>query len=277
MNTVRKLGRLRSHPLVVFFLVGAVLFLIESLRRTDAPAPIVISEERIAGLERNLAKRFGRPPSQDEINAEIQYYLDEEVLYRRALELDLHRSDPVVRQRLAQSMGFILENEADFETPSDDELKTLFDERRQKTDRARIDFRHIFFSADRRGVDAKDDAQAALASLADGAEEGSLGDPFLTGRHFRAQSLVSISRQFGEQFSGKLAGAEPGHWAGPFASAYGQHLVFTEGWIFPQQAEFSAVREELSDDWRAKRRNSIRQEAIRELRRDYAVELTPQE
>ena len=49
---------------------------------------------------------------------------------------------------------------------------------------ARVSFRHVYFSRERRGAGAEAAAREALAALAKGTSDETMGDPFLHGFEF---------------------------------------------------------------------------------------------
>jgi peptidyl-prolyl cis-trans isomerase C len=98
----------------------------------------------------------------------------EEVLYREALALGLDKDDTIVRRRMAQKIQFLAEDAA--HEPTREELATWYQANRgQFALSSRVSFRHLYFSPDRRGARARDDAAAALTKLAGQSEDSSLG------------------------------------------------------------------------------------------------------
>ncbi len=89
-----------GHPLVHFFLAGAVLFAVDAwLRPPDA---VVVTAERRASLTAGV-------DDPAEVDAAVQRWIDEELLVREAKRLGLDRGDPVVRRRLVQKLRFLQE------------------------------------------------------------------------------------------------------------------------------------------------------------------------
>ena len=67
---------------------------------------IVVSEADIDRLAAGFSRTWHRPPAADELEAQIQDYIREEVLYRTALALGLDKDDTIIRRRLRQKMEF---------------------------------------------------------------------------------------------------------------------------------------------------------------------------
>ena len=66
--------------------------------------------------------QVGRPPSDEEIINIINNFVQEEILYREALLLNLDEEDRIIKRRLAQKITF-LKQETVPEDPSQEELK----------------------------------------------------------------------------------------------------------------------------------------------------------
>src|SRR5262249_16097071 len=110
--------------------------------------------------------RSGRPPTSEELAGLVEEHVKEEVLYREALALGLDKDDTIVRRRLAQKMEFLAEDVAALRDPSVDALKAWFAKHRPSSeDPVRVPFRHLYFSPDRSGPRAREDAERTMATL----------------------------------------------------------------------------------------------------------------
>src|SRR5439155_7405258 len=92
----RKVAR---EPLLHFLLAGLVLFgLAEHHRRAADQYRIVITPERIAGLENAYAGEFGSPPAPSMLPKLIDDYVASEVLFREATARGRDRDDEIIRR-----------------------------------------------------------------------------------------------------------------------------------------------------------------------------------
>src|SRR5262245_15982394 len=77
------------QPLFHFLLIGAALLAIDHYRRPQgarmSDSRIVVSNEVVEELRRDLSLRLGRPPRPDEESTEIERWISEEVVFRTAL------------------------------------------------------------------------------------------------------------------------------------------------------------------------------------------------
>ena len=110
-------GRRRGlwrEPLVQMVVLGVAIFAFDAWRRsgdTD-PQTIEVTDTVRQHVASELKVRLGRAPSDEELEAGVQRWIDREVLYREALALGLDRDDPVIRDRLVRKVEFIQQSVA---------------------------------------------------------------------------------------------------------------------------------------------------------------------
>ncbi len=182
---------------------------------------------------------------------------DVATLYARALELGLHRSDPVVRQVLIEKVRLVVSWSSP--TPTDAELAAWYERHQGEFGRAeRVTFRHVFFDRTRRGADgARQAAEDALRkAVGQGAEAQAAlgGDPFLLGKRLAGQSPADLEKLFGGVFPATLPTLPSGSWQGPLESAYGWHVVFLEQRIDPDVPPLADVRLRVEKQYENERR-----------------------
>ena len=88
---------------------------------------IYVSDNDIDFLVATWNDQMQRPPSEEELKTIIENFIQNEVLYREALKLNLDRGDIIVKRRLVQKLGFLKQEEG-VKIPNDNELKKYFDE-----------------------------------------------------------------------------------------------------------------------------------------------------
>lgn len=280
MNSIENTPRWWRDPLVHFLALGGVLFALDVARTSDAAgsgsaagAPIVVSAAHVAELETAL-QRTGEPTTPADLDAEIERFVDEEVMVREARQLGLDRGDMIIRRRLVQKMRFVIEDMAAAEPPTDAEMAVWLAANRARYRRpARYDIEHAFFSSERRGDRAVTDAAEALeAWRSAGTEPG--GDPFLGGRTLISRSDRHLRRGFGAAFADLAASAAaPDAWSGPVKTPFGQHLVRVTRVQPAVDPELAAVRARVRADIMDDRRRRASGRARAELRERYAVEI----
>ncbi|HEY5939024.1 MAG TPA: peptidyl-prolyl cis-trans isomerase [Kofleriaceae bacterium] len=275
------------EPLLHFVAIGAVLFAIDAWRSSDAPAqppappapateaappvargPIVVDADRRKRSAAQAEQQLGRPPTPAEIDAELERWIDEEVLFREAVARGLERDDPVIHQRIAARMSYVLEQAIIIPEPGDAELRPYFDKHRERwAVPSRIDFTHIFVADPADGARLDGFARA----IASGAPPDGLGDPFPGGRRYRGRKVADLAASFGDEFVAGLAAQPAGTWQRR-TSRHGLHLVRVDKVETARDADFAAARLDVRKAWLDERRASELAAAIRRLRGGWEVE-----
>jgi len=224
-------ARCLREPLLHFALLGGLIFAFSAWRdrgraEQNAAAHIEVTAGTIAWLREGYARQWNRAPDADELRGLVNDHLREEVLYREALAMGLDRDDSIVRRRMAQKMEFFTQDIAAAVEPDDAALRKFFEQNAARYAKAaRVSFRHVFFSKERRGAKLERDASEALAALAKGASDETMGDAFLREHEFMDASADDIAAAFGREFADKVTVMPEGEWRGPVVSSYGLHLV----------------------------------------------------
>jgi hypothetical protein len=271
---------LLRDPLLHFLLLGAGLFVLYRLVAGDevGPREIVVSARTVEGLADNWQRVWQRPPTQAELDRLVEDYVREEVLYREALAAGLDRDDTIVRRRLRQKMEFVSDDLAAQAAPTDSELQGYLDAHPDAFRRpAHVSFEHVYFSRDRRGERAGAEASAALAQLqAGGARESAmLGDSIALAASYQAIAVDELDRLFGDGFAAQLIDLPQGQWAGPAESSYGLHLVRVTAVVPGSLPPLADIRDEVTRDLLAKRRQQASDEFYRRLRAGYTITVEP--
>ncbi len=161
LSTVK---RWLSEPLLHFLLIGLVLFGVYAYTNRgrigiESPRQIVLSLDELRTMTAYFESQWHRPPTPQEFQAMVEDKIKEEVLYREGLVMGLDKGDTIVKRRMAQKVQFLAEDVAAAHEPSTAELKAWFEKNTEKFALpSRYSFRHVYFSPDKRGTNAHDDA-----------------------------------------------------------------------------------------------------------------------
>ncbi|MEH6586415.1 MAG: peptidyl-prolyl cis-trans isomerase [Halioglobus sp.] len=301
-----------NRPWVHFLVIGVGLFWAQGKIFPEPPVVIgPLSDARVEALQQQWVSTVGRPPSEQQIARMVVAELDRDMMFQRAVELDLHLYDPVVYQRLLRNMRFLglAEGKSDEESykqalemrlhlgdevvkrrliqiieqlmlannppsaASEAEILVEFEQRREELRRPpRYSIEHIYFNRER-------EAEADLA-IAQIGEQGlnpeqarQLSSPFLPGYRFNRQTPEQLARHFGAAFVMNMEEARPlaGQWLGPIRSTYGLHYVFVNELESSRDATVEEVRPLLSRDLESRARSAALQESTQRMREDYEV------
>jgi len=273
--------RLLREPLVHFLLLGAILFGVYALAapghdRIEQSKQIRLTIDDLSQLVLVFRSQWRRDPSPEELRSLIEDRVHEEVLYREAIALGIDKDDTIVKRRMAQKMQFLAEDIAAAREPTQKELVTWYETHRdQFASPPRISFRHLYFSPDRRGARAREDAAAALTGLAGKPEDSSLAatiaDSFMLQEYYRDRAPEFLGKEFGPNFALTVAKLSPGSWQGPVESGFGWHLVFIDALIPGRVPAFEEVEADVKTAWLAEQKAQASQKAYQDMRAKYTL------
>ena len=251
---MEKCSKLIREPLFQFILIGAAIYgayaLFGEPSQEEQDRTIVICVEQVNSLATGFAKRWNRPPTNEELLGLVREYLRETLLYREALAMGLDQDDHIIRRRLATKLEFLTNDLVKLTPPAEEVLERyLADNMDQFRPPDLITFSHIFFDPDKRGDATLVDAEALLQELqASGPpaqETLRLGDRFMMQSYYPEATSREIQRQMGSGFAQTVMQLEPGQWHGPVLSGYGVHLVYVSGYIASEDPLLADVREDV--------------------------------
>jgi peptidyl-prolyl cis-trans isomerase C len=283
MSLLSSVKRLSREPLVQFLLIGAVMFAIYGATPAGWSTPpsereIRLSLDEMTQLIQLFQAQWRRQPSAEELSHMVEDKVKEEVLYREALAKGLDKSDEIVKRRMALKMQFLAEDMAAAHEPTTIELKSWFDKHRDMFALPpRLSFRHLYFSPDKRGTQAREDAAQALVKLTGQPEDSklaaSLADPFMFQDYYRDRAPEYLGKEFGPPFAAALEKLAPGSWQGPIESGFGWHLVFLDTVIPGRVPVFEEIEPDVKTAWMGEQKSLAWQKAYKEIRAKYTVYL----
>jgi len=269
-----KLRSLLREPLTHFFAMGFLLFAVYGyVDRGDTPASdeIVVDQARVEALGAQFAKTWQRPPTSTELQALVDSWVREEILYREGLALRLDQDDPVVRRRIAQKMDFITDSLV-LPEPTEQELQDWLD-RHPEDYRVPTEYSllQMYFDPSRHGDRLAKDMAQALTALEAGQTDGVTGDSTLLPYRMGDATADQVGRVFGADFAAALAGLPVGRWVGPVESGYGMHLVYLEQVKPGRQPALDELRTSVERDLLRSRNEQANEAYYVLLREKYTV------
>jgi hypothetical protein len=100
-----------------------------------------------------------------------------------------------------------------------------------------------------------------------------LGDADLLPGVMQQADQPEIGRVFGRGFAEALSATPLGRWSGPYASPYGQHLVYVSERLPAREPSLGEVRTAVAREWLAERERDANERFYRALRDRYTVEV----
>jgi hypothetical protein len=254
------------EPLLHFVALGGVLFALDHfvVARADDPHTIIVG----ADVDREARETFkatrGREPNAQELEALHRVWLDNEVLYREGLALQVDKGDPAIRERVIFKALSVIDSNVHVPPADGRVLRAWFDGHRDKYDEpARYSFEEAALSGD--------GSEAAVREFVTALNSGVPGDAKAGLRVFKDRPHASLVESYGPEFVRTLARAQPSTW---------QAVRMRDGWrairldaITPAKpAAFEAVRGMVQHDWIDATAAEQRTAAVRALARKYKIE-----
>src|SRR5271157_4304293 len=280
-SSLRRMKRWLREPLLHFLLLGLVLFAAYAYMQRgrgggESSKQIALTLDDLRTMDMYFESQWHRQPTPAEFQAMVEDKVREEVLYREALAMGLDKDDTIVKRRMAQKMQFLAEDVAAAHEPSTAELKAWFEKNSSKFALpGRYSFRHLYFSPDKRGKNAQDDAAKALAKITGPPEASklaaSLADQFMFQDYYGDRAPDALAKEFGPQFVVALEKLKPGSWQGPIESGYGWHLVYVDTFIPGRIPAFEEMEPDVKTAWLGEQKQQAWQKAYAEMRAKYTV------
>jgi hypothetical protein len=257
-------GWLRE-PLLHFVVLGGVLFAADHflIGKADDPHTIVIGAEVNSEARSTFKSARGREPTKDELDALHRVWIDNEVLYREGLALQVDKGDPAIRERVIFKALSVVDANVHVPTADAKVLRAWFESHRDKYDApARYDFEEAALSGD--------SSEAAVREFVTALNSGTPGDSKAGLRVFKARPQGSLAESYGPGFAAALQKVPPNTW---------QAIQTRDGWraiqlkaISPATpAAFEAIRGVVMHDWIDATASEQRSAAVRALAKKYTV------
>jgi len=259
-----------KEPLVHFLLIGAFLFLVYGMVNTEQETnEITIDDNLVTELVAKWELKRNRRPTLEEMNGMISQYVEQEVLYQEALNMNLDHNDEIVKRRLAQKMEFISDGMAESLQPTLEMLVAYYEAHKDNYAKASIyNMKVIYFSEDKR-KDANADALSALQNE----NPMELGDNISLPNNYTNESAFKIARDYGSVFTSSLDSLVTGTWVGPIQSGFGIHLVNISERKAAGHYEFNEIAEKVSIDYNFDASNNFKEELITSFLKNYTIKV----
>ena len=258
-------ARMLREPLLHFVVLGGLLFAADHflVSRTDDPHTIVVSRDVDGEAIQTFKAARGHDPNDEELTALRRVWLDNEVLYREGLALQVDKGDAAIRERVIFKALSVVDANVKLPPADDNTLRTWFEAHRVKYDEpARYDFDEAALSGE--------SAEATVRDFVKDLNNGTPGDAKAGLRVFKARPQENLVQSYGQELADALVKAPPGQW---------QALHTRDGWramrlnaaYAPKPAEFDALRGVVLQDWTDATASEQRTAAVRALAKKYKV------
>ncbi|WP_171899257.1 peptidyl-prolyl cis-trans isomerase [Sphingobium sp. RAC03] len=258
-----RVGKAMRDPLFAFLVVGVALFGgYQIIERAQKP-PVVFTPQVEQAMVEDYEMLVGRPATAADKARIKRDYLAEELLFREAINRNMHLTDGETRKRLVDKVRYLIAGAPP--EPTDEQLVNHYaDNLAQYRAEPRTSFTQVYR--------AQKPADAALLLAQLNAGETIPGDDFWLGRAFPRYGDSMVRGIFGQPFVATLKTAPDGRWFGPVQSPRGWHFVRKSESIPAAMIPFPAIKDQVRQDYMIAHSEAAIDKALAGLKEKYDVE-----
>jgi hypothetical protein len=254
------------EPLLHVALLGALLFGVDHFMAASATDPRVIEVD--AAVDQEAIKVFtdarGRKPNEEELYALRKVWLDNEVLYREGIAMQLDKGDPAIRDRVIFKALSVIDASTKLPPFDDKTIRDWFEANRAKYDEpARYDFQEAVLTGDK----SESAVRAFVHALNSGTSPA--GEAGL--RVFKARPHANLVQSYGEDFAAALETLPVGGEWSALPSREGLRIVRLQATTQAVRANFDELRGMVLQDWTDATMSEQRSAAVRALAKKYTI------
>ena len=253
------------EPILHFMIIGGLLFTADHFvaGQTDDPRTIVLTEEVDNEFDQLFLQSRDREPEEKEKDALRRVWIDNEVLYREGLALQLDKGDTAIRERVIFKALSMIDASVKLPPYDDKLLRDWFENHRAKyDDPARYDFQEAVMSGD--------NSEVAVRSFVETLNAGAPGDIQAGLRVFKSRPQSNLEQSYGADFANTLAGASPGKWLA-LSSRDGWRAIRLDNIIPAKPGVFEMLRGVVLQDWTDATLAEQRSAAVSALTKKYKI------
>ena len=256
------------EPLLHFIILGGVLFAADHfiVSRNDDPRVIVIDADVDARAREVFKQARGHDPSADELYALRRVFIENEVLYREGLSLQLDKGDDMIRERVIFKQLSVIDAGTKLPLWDDKVLREWFEKNRAKYDEpARYDFQEAILVGDK--------SENAVRAFVGALNAGTPGaDAKADLRLFKNRPRENLVQSYGVEFATALDASPVGEWRA-LATKDGWRAMRLESIGKPRPADFDAIKDAIHHDWVDATLQEQRSAAVRALAKKYTIKV----
>lgn len=253
------------EPLLHFLVLGGLLFAVDHvlIGRADDPNTIVVGPEVDVEATQLFTASRGRAPNAEELAALRRVWLDNEVLYREGLALQVDRGDSAIRERVIFKALSVVDANTKLPAIDDKVLRDWFEKNRIKYDEpARYDFQEAVLGSE--------NTEAAVRAFVEALNGGLPGDAKAGLRVFKGRPHANLVQSYGPEFAEALEEGAAGEWRA-LSTKDGWRAVRLDSTTPSKPATFEALRGVVLQDWTDTVMSEQRSAAVRALAKKYTI------
>lgn len=255
------------EPLLHFIVLGGLLFAVDHVivGRAEDPRTIVLTQDVDAEARELFKASRGRLPTPEELAALRRTWLDNEVLYREGLAMQVDRGDDAIRERVIFKALSVLESDNKLPPFDDALLRAWFEKHQAKYDEpARFDFREAVLSGDM--------TETAARELATRLNSGVPGEVGAGLRVFKGRPHANLVQSYGDAFAKAVEATAPGQWHA-LSGKDGWRVIQLDAVSAAKPADYEVLRGVVRQDWTDQVMAEQRTAAVRTLAEKYNIRI----
>jgi hypothetical protein len=253
------------EPLLHFIVLGGLLFAVDHFiaGRAEDPRTIVLTTEVDDEAEEVFQTARGREPNPEELTAMQRIWLDNEVLYREGLAMQLDKGDTAIRDKVIFKALSVIDSNLKLPPYDDKLLRDWFESHRAKYDEpARYDFQEAVLSGDT--------SEAAVRAFVKDLNTGTPGDAQAGLRVFKGRPQANLVQSYGPEFAKALEESAAGEWRAQ-PTRDGWRAIRLDAITPAKPAVFESLRGVVLQDWTDATMAEQRTAAVRALAKKYTI------
>jgi hypothetical protein len=255
------------EPLLHFIVLGGLLFAVDHyiVGQASDPHTIVMGAEVDNEARQVFKATRGREPNAQELTALRRVWLDNEVLYREGLALQVDKGDTAIRERVIFKALSVVDANTKLPPADDKVLRQWFEKNRAKYDEpGRFDFQEAVLSGDA--------SESAVHAFVAALNAGTPGDADAGLRVFKGRPLSNLVQSYGTDFAKALETSPVGEWRAQ-KTKEGWRAIRLDAISQPKPVAFEALRAVVVQDWTDATMAEQRSAAVRALEKKYKVKV----
>ena len=258
-----RVGKALGDPLFAFLVAGVALFGGYQIIERGQKPPVVFTPQVEQAMVEDYEMLVGRAATAADKARIKRDYLAEELLFREAIDRNMHLTDGETRKRLVDKVRYLIAGAPP--EPTDEQLVNHYaDNLAQYRAEPRTSFTQVYR--------AQKPADAALLLAQLNAGETIPSDDFWLGRTFPRYGDSMVRGIFGQPFVATLKTAPDGRWFGPAQSPRGWHFVRKSESIPAAMIPFPAIKDQVRQDYMIAHSEAAIDKALSGLKEKYDVE-----
>lgn len=266
-----------KHPVfqIAFFgiLLGICLLLVYGGKQPELKdRKVIIGDAELAHVIAGWQRTWSRMPTKEELQGILKSYVQDEVVYREALNQGLDQNNATVKRALISQMDMLAEGQGTERSITPEAIKAYYDLRKEQfIAPAMIRFHQVYFN-DAKDENVLDELKTSWNKEGTTPSEAlSQSTPSLLPPRMNLQTTDAIDREFGDGFAQALLELTPQQWAGPVNSGFGLHLVYIDSLVEAAPLPLEQVEGRIANLLQYEEKQAAKEQFYTELLQQYEV------